>query len=97
MATTNFNTDSFRDITFDLLSGIANDPLKIDELTENYLIKLHQRNDCDDLRKYSRDIYEKILSNHSNDFILIYIDYIILFRFTNCSNKFEFSIKGCIS
>jgi hypothetical protein len=97
MANTNFNTDSFRDITFDLLSGIANDPLKIDELTENYLIKLHQRNDSDDLRKYSRDIYEKILSNHSNDFILIYIDYIILFRFTNCSNKFSFSIKRCIS
>jgi len=62
MSTINFNTDSFRDITFDLLSGIANDPLKFDEFTDNYLIKLHERNDSDDLRRYTRDIYEKILS-----------------------------------
>jgi len=69
MTTTNFNTDSFRDITFDLLSGIANDPSKFDESTDNYLIKLHERNDSDHLRKYTRDIYEKILRNNSNYFI----------------------------
>jgi hypothetical protein len=64
MVTINFNTDSFRDLTFDLLSGIANDPSKLDEFTDAYLIKLHKRNDSDDLRKYTRDIYEKILSKN---------------------------------
>jgi uncharacterized protein YeaO (DUF488 family) len=62
VTTTNFNTDSFRDITFDFLSGIAHDPDKFDEFAQNYLTKLHERNDSDDLRKYTRDIYEKILS-----------------------------------
>jgi hypothetical protein len=62
MTTTNFNTDSFRDITFDLLSGIANDPSKLDDFADDYLKKLHERNDSDDLRKYTREIYEKILS-----------------------------------
>jgi hypothetical protein len=61
MTTTNFSTDSFRDATFDLLSGVANDPSKLDELTNAYLQKLHERNDANDLRKYTRDIYEKIL------------------------------------
>jgi hypothetical protein len=62
MVTANFNTDSFRDLTFDLLSGIANDPSKFDEFVHGYLTKLHERNDNDHLRKYARDIYEKILS-----------------------------------
>ncbi|CAF0745669.1 unnamed protein product [Adineta ricciae] len=62
MDTTNFNTDSFRDITFDLLSGIANDPSKLDEFARAYLTKLHERTDGDNLRKYTRDIYEKILA-----------------------------------
>ena len=66
MNTTNFNTDSFRDLTFDLLSGIVNDPSKLEELTDAYLIKLHERNDSDNLRKYTRDIYEKLLSKNSN-------------------------------
>jgi hypothetical protein len=64
MVTINFNTDSLRDLTFDLLSGIANDPSKLDEFTDAYLIKLHKRNDSDDLRRYTRDIYEKILSKN---------------------------------
>jgi hypothetical protein len=75
MTTTNFNTDSFRDLTFDLLSGIAIDPSKFDEFVDNYLIKLHERNDSDDLRKYTRDIYEKILRNNSNYFIVRYLLY----------------------
>ncbi|CAF0741100.1 unnamed protein product [Adineta steineri] len=62
MDTTSFNTDSFRDLTFDLLSGIANDPTKLDEFIDAYLIKLHERKDSDHLRKYTRDIYEKILT-----------------------------------
>jgi len=64
MVTINFNTDSLRDLTFDLLSGIANDPSKLDEFTDAYLTKLHKRNDSDDLRRYTRDIYEKILSKN---------------------------------
>jgi hypothetical protein len=64
MVSINFNTDSLRDLTFDLLSGIANDPSKLDEFTDAYLIKLHKRNDSDDLRRYTRDIYEKILSKN---------------------------------
>ena len=79
MSTTSFNTDSFRDITFDLLSGIANDPTKFDELTNAYLIKLHERNDIDDLRKYTRDIYEKILCTNSNYFFFKIIRHMILF------------------
>jgi hypothetical protein len=69
MTITNFNTDSFRDTTFDLLSGIANNPTNFDEFTDTYLIKLHERNDANELRKYTRDIYEKILSKNSNEFI----------------------------
>ena len=69
MNTTNFNTDSFRDITFDLLSGIANDPSKLDEFARAYLTKLHERTDGDNLRKYTRDIYEKILGKASNGFL----------------------------
>lgn len=61
MSATNFNTDSFRDLTFDLLSGIANDPTKFDEIVDGYLSKIHERTDQDNLRKYARDIYEKIL------------------------------------
>ena len=56
-----FNNDSFRDSTFDLLSGIANDPTKFDDLTRAFLDKLHQRDDADDLRRFTREIYQKIL------------------------------------
>ncbi|CAF0905294.1 unnamed protein product [Rotaria sordida] len=62
MSTTEFNTDSFRDLTFDLLSGVANDTTKFDELNDAYLNKLHERTDGDNLRRYAREIYEKILS-----------------------------------
>lgn len=58
-----FTTDSFRDVTFDLLSGIANDPTKFDDYTHAYLTKLHERQDQDLLMKYTREIYEKILRN----------------------------------
>ena len=71
MTTTNFNTDSFRDATFDLLSGIANDPTKLDEFTDAYLLKLHERKDIDDLRKYTRDIYEKILCKKFEKFVFL--------------------------
>lgn len=57
-----FNTDSFRDLTFDLLSGIADDTTKFDELTEIYLKSLHERNDLDEMKKYTKDIYDKLLS-----------------------------------
>lgn len=57
-----FNTDSFRDLTFDLLSGIAADPTKFDELNEAYVKTIHERTDLDDLKKYCKDIYEKLLS-----------------------------------
>ena len=56
-----FNTDSFRDLTFDFLSGIARDSTKFDEMNHAYINKIHERTDLDDLRKYTRDIYEKIL------------------------------------
>ena len=49
----NFNTDLFRDITFDLLSGIARDPIKFDEFNHAYLNKIHQRTD----RKVRRPLY----------------------------------------
>ncbi|CAF3085678.1 unnamed protein product [Rotaria sp. Silwood2] len=62
MSVTNFNTDLFRDLTFDLLSGIAQDPTKFDELNNAYLNKFHERTDGDNLRQYTREIYEKILS-----------------------------------
>lgn len=61
MSETDFNTDSFRDLTFDLLSGIAHDSTKFDELNQAYLTKLHERADEDKLRQYTKDIYEKIL------------------------------------
>ena len=61
MNTLNFNTDLFRDSTFDLLSGIARDSTKFDEVNYAYLEKLHERTDGDDLKKYTKDIYEKIL------------------------------------
>lgn len=57
---TNFNTDSFRDITFDLLSGIAQDATKFDDVNEAYITKIHERNDSDELKAYTKDIYEKI-------------------------------------
>jgi hypothetical protein len=56
-----FNTDSFRDLTFDLLSGIARDSTKFDEVNHAYINKIHEHTDIDDLRKYTRTIYEKIL------------------------------------
>jgi hypothetical protein len=56
----NFNTDVFRDLTFDLLSGIARDATKFDDFNEAYLNKIHERTDGDDLKKYTKDIYEKI-------------------------------------
>lgn len=62
MTSPTFTTDLFRDTNFDLLSGIANDPSKFDELVQNYLTKLHQRTDGDELRRYTTEIYEKILS-----------------------------------
>jgi len=61
-STTTFNTDSFRDLTFDLLSGIAADPTKFEEMNEAYIKKIHERDDGEQLTKYSREIYEKILS-----------------------------------
>lgn len=60
-AVTEFTTDSFRDLTFDLLSGIANDPTKFDDYAQGYLVKLHERQDAENLKKYTREIYEKIL------------------------------------
>ncbi|CAF1144823.1 unnamed protein product [Rotaria sp. Silwood1] len=62
MSATNFNTDLFRDLTFDLLSGISQDSTKFDELSDAYLNKIHERTDGDNLRQYTREIYEKILS-----------------------------------
>ncbi|CAF2968458.1 unnamed protein product [Rotaria sp. Silwood2] len=61
MSVTNFNTDLFRDLTFDLLSSIANNPTEFDELNDAYLNKLNERIDGDNLRQYTREIYEKIL------------------------------------
>jgi len=61
MSLTNFNTDLFRDLTFDLLSGIARDSTKFDEVNDDYINKIHQRTDEEDLKKYTKDIYEKIL------------------------------------
>ncbi|CAF1220436.1 unnamed protein product [Adineta ricciae] len=60
--TTNFNTDLLRDQTFDLLSGIANDPTKFEEFNSAYMTKNQERTDVDNLRKYTRDIYDKIIS-----------------------------------
>ncbi|CAF1005665.1 unnamed protein product [Adineta steineri] len=62
VTTTNFTTDILRDLTFDVLSGIANDPTKFDEFNDAYINKIHERTDGDDLKRYTRDIYEKILS-----------------------------------
>jgi hypothetical protein len=62
MSTISFNTDSFRDLTFDLLSGIARDSTKFDEFIDAYINQIHERTDADDLKKYTKDIYEKILS-----------------------------------
>lgn len=96
MVSTVFNTDLFRDITFDLLSGIANDPSKFDELVQNYLTKLHERTDGEELRKYTRDIYEKILSKidlKAREMIFG----TVWFRFTNGSIEPRFSIERYIS
>ena len=71
MSVTNFNTDSFRDLTFDVLSGIANDSTKFDELNDAYMNKIHERSDGEDLRKYTKDIYEKILCKKEKYFIRI--------------------------
>ena len=62
MTSATFTTDLFRDTIFDLLSGIANDPSKFDEFVQKYLTELHQRTDGEELRRYAREIYEKILS-----------------------------------
>ena len=62
MTSKEFTTDSLRDATFDLLSGIVHDPSQFDELTNAYLCKLHERPDGDELRRYTREIYHKILS-----------------------------------
>ncbi|UJR32078.1 hypothetical protein I4U23_019546 [Adineta vaga] len=62
MTSTNFNTDLFRDQTFDLLSGIANDPTKFEEFNDVYMTKITEHTDVDTLKKYTKDIYEKILS-----------------------------------
>ncbi|CAF3012563.1 unnamed protein product [Rotaria sp. Silwood2] len=43
MSVTNFKTDLFRDLTFDLLSSIANDPTEFDELNDAYLNNVHSR------------------------------------------------------
>jgi hypothetical protein len=61
MNTISFNTDLFRDLTFDVLSGIVRDSTKFDEINEAYMNKIHERTDGDNLRKYTKDIYEKIL------------------------------------
>lgn len=63
MHTHEFTTDVFRDLTFDLLSGIAHDPTKFDEYTTTYLTKLHERQDEENLKKYTREIYAKLLRN----------------------------------
>ena len=65
MKSEEFTTDSLRDVTFDLLSGIANDPTRFDELTNAYLSKIHERADGDELRRYTREIYNKILGQWS--------------------------------
>ncbi|CAF3329436.1 unnamed protein product [Rotaria socialis] len=62
MSVMNFNTDLFRDLTFDLLSDISHDSTKFDELNQSYLNKIHERIDGDELIKYTREFYEKILS-----------------------------------
>jgi len=63
MRTNEFTTDSFRDLTFDLLSSIAKDPTKFDEHINAYLIQIHQREDEENLKQYTREIYEKVLRN----------------------------------
>lgn len=61
MPAVRFNTDSFRDLTFDLLSGIADNPKKLGEFTNAYLVKLQQRTNEGACKQYTREIYEKIL------------------------------------
>ena len=61
----NFSTDSFRDQTFDLLSGIAHDPGKLDEFTSGYLTKLHEDPRNEKMRHYARDLYNRILGKYS--------------------------------
>ncbi len=61
MSLINFNTDLFRDLTFDFLSGIARDSTKFDEINDAYINKIHERTDGENLKKYTKDIYEKIL------------------------------------
>jgi hypothetical protein len=68
MNLTNFNTDLFRDLTFDLLSGLARDSTKFDDIVDAYVTKIHERNDGEDLRKYTKDIYEKILCKNKFKF-----------------------------
>ena len=59
-----FTTDSFRDQTFDLLSGIAHDPGKLDEFTTAYLTKLHDDPRNEQMRHYARDLYNRILGKY---------------------------------
>lgn len=70
MSSISFNTDSFRDSTFDLLSGISRDATKFDEVNDTYIKKIHERTDADDLKKYTKDIYEKICCKKKNVFFL---------------------------
>ncbi|CAF0797477.1 unnamed protein product [Didymodactylos carnosus] len=59
-----FTTETLRDLTYDLLSLIAKNPEKFDEYTEDYIKKLQSREDIDELRKYTREIFEKLLVLH---------------------------------
>jgi len=97
MSGTNFNTDTFRDLTFDLLSGIANDPTKFDEFNNAYMNKIHERTDGDESRKYTKDIYEKILCKKTKNLFKLTFLKELLFSFTNCTIKFRSSIKRFIS
>ena len=91
----NFNTDSFRDLTFDLLSGIARDSTAFDEVNNAYITKIHQRTDGEILKKYVRDIYEKILGE--NEVFSQENLHSILFSFANCPSQSCRSIERFIS
>lgn len=91
----NFNTDSFRDLTFDLLSGIARDCTTFDEMNHAYMTKVHQRTDGEILKKYVRDIYEKILGE--NDVFSEEILHLFFFSIANRSSQSWRSIERFIS
>ena len=69
MSAADFDTELFLDLSFNLLSSVAENSTKFDELNSVHLNNIRQHNDINNLKIYTKEIYEKILCKKNKIFL----------------------------